>query len=101
MVSGKPMAIRLSCGAARLRIASARLLIIKATMIGRTRKSPAEKTIAAELARLDQVVAPSLGPPMGITEKLCVRVAITIRWPLMAMNTSRASRPMNSETTAV
>ena len=26
-------------------------------MIGRTRKSPAEKTIAAELARLDQVVA--------------------------------------------
>jgi hypothetical protein len=46
MVSGKPIAIRLSCGAARLRTASARLVIIKATTTGSARSSPEEKTIA-------------------------------------------------------
>jgi hypothetical protein len=54
MVSGKPMAIRLSCGAARLRIVRARLPIIKATTMGSASSSPEEKMTAPAFASFPQ-----------------------------------------------
>ncbi|EXI71124.1 MAG: hypothetical protein AW07_03793 [Candidatus Accumulibacter sp. SK-11] len=57
--------------------------------------------MAPLVASCHQLPGCRLLAPIGMTLKLCVRVAMTIRWPLIAMNTSNASRPRNSETTTV
>ena len=101
MVSGKPITIRLSCGAARLRMARARLVTSSATRIGSASSKPEEKMIAAALLRFHQLPDASCVPPTGKAVKLWVRVAISIRWPLMAMNASSATSPTNSEITGV
>jgi len=74
-VSGKPRANRFNCGAARVRTASATLVIISATMIGSESNSPAENILLPSSAKFSQEDAPSGVALTGIAEKLCASVA--------------------------
>ena len=76
-------------------------MISIATTSGSANKTPDEKIIPPALAMFNQVLLAAAPAPIGSTAKLFPSVAMTMRWPLIAMNMSNASTPRNSDITGV